>query len=60
MADREQITQPSIRSNELGTETSETHLESGVSAGSDTQLRLTARVAKSIRKIKILMMMKKL
>ncbi|MGZ4049658.1 MAG: hypothetical protein ACXVNN_09860 [Bacteroidia bacterium] len=43
MADREQITQPSMGSNELGTETNDTHLESGVSAGSDTQLHLAAK-----------------
>ena len=43
MADREQITQPSLGSNELGTETNDTHLESGISAGSDTQLHLAAK-----------------
>lgn len=42
MADREQITQPSLGSNELGTETNDTHLKSGVSAGTDTQLHLAA------------------
>ena len=42
MADREQITQPSLGSNELGTETNDTHLESGISAGTDTQLHLAA------------------
>ena len=43
MADREQITQPSLGSNELGTETDDTHLGSGVSAGTDTQLHLAAK-----------------
>ncbi len=43
MADREQITQPSSGSNELGTETNDTHLESGISAGTDTQLHLAAK-----------------
>lgn len=52
MADREQITQPSMGSNELGTETSDTHLESGVSAGNDTQLHLTAKGSKKHKKNK--------
>lgn len=43
MADRVQITQPSMGSNELGTETDDTHPESGISAGSDTQLHLAAK-----------------
>lgn len=43
MADREQITQPSLGSNELGTETDDTHLGSGISAGTDTQLHLAAK-----------------
>jgi hypothetical protein len=46
MADREQISQPSLGSNELGTETNDTHLTSGVSAGSDTQLHLAASSGK--------------
>ena len=46
MADREQITQPSLGSNELGTETNDTHLTSGVSAGTDTQLHLAASSGK--------------
>jgi len=50
MADREQITQPSFGSNELGTETNDTHLESGVSAGTDTQLHLAAKSRKKNRK----------
>lgn len=52
MADREQITQPSLGSNELGTETNDTHLESGVSAGSDTQLHLAAKSGKKNKKDK--------
>lgn len=43
MADREQITQPSMGSNDLGTETNDTHLERDISAGSDTQLHLAAK-----------------
>ncbi len=46
MADREQISQPSLGSNELGTETNDTHLTSGVSAGSNTQLHLAAHSGK--------------
>lgn len=52
MADREQITQPSMGSNELGTETNDTHLESGVSAGTDTQLHLAAKSGKKHKKDK--------
>jgi hypothetical protein len=52
MADREQITQPSLGSNELGTETNDTHLTSGVSAGSNTQLHLAARSGKKNKKNK--------
>ncbi len=50
MADREQITQPSSGSNELGTETNDTHLTSGVSAGSNTQLHLAAMSGKKHKK----------
>lgn len=46
MADREQISQPSLGSNELGTETNDTHLTSGVSAGTNTQLHLAAHSGK--------------
>ena len=52
MEDREYITQPSLRSNELGTETSDTHPESGISAGTDTQLHLTASDGKKRKKNK--------
>ncbi|MEP6626625.1 MAG: hypothetical protein ABJA32_01530 [Ginsengibacter sp.] len=41
MAERERITDPSMGSNELGRETSE-EIHTGVSAGSDTQLHITA------------------
>jgi len=41
MADREQITQPSLGSIELGTEKDDSPL-TGASAGSDTQLHLAA------------------
>ena len=52
MEDKEYITQPSLGSNELGTETSDTHPESGVSAGTDTQLHLTASGGKKHKKNK--------
>jgi hypothetical protein len=42
MSDTEKTTQPSLGSNDVGSETNDTHL-SGVSAGSDTQLHLAAR-----------------
>lgn len=42
MADTERVTQPSQGSNELGTETNDTHL-ANVSAGTDTQLHLAAK-----------------
>lgn len=41
MAEKEIITNPSMGSNELGTETNEER-SSGISAGTDTQLELTA------------------
>lgn len=50
MADREQITQPSMGSNDLGTETNDTHPESGISAGTDTQLHLAAKSGKKNKK----------
>ena len=52
MADREQITQSSMGSNELGTETTDTHLEGGVSAGSDTQLHIAAKSGNKHKKNK--------
>ena len=50
MADKERITQPSLGSNELGTETQETHPESGISAGTDTQLHIAALSGKKHKK----------
>lgn len=41
MAEKEIITNPSMGSNELGTETTE-EKNSGISSGTDTQLHLTA------------------
>lgn len=41
MAEKERITNPSMGSNQLGEETTENE-SAGVSAGSDTQLKLTA------------------
>ncbi len=60
MADREQITQPSLGSNELGTETNDTHLESGVSAGTDTQLHLAAKSHKKSKANKRIVRMTKM
>lgn len=53
MAKREQITQPSLGSNELGTETNDTHLTSGISAGTNTQLHLAAKSGKHKKNKKI-------
>ncbi len=50
MADIEQITQPSMGSNDLGTETNDTHPESGISAGTDTQRQLAAKSGKRNKK----------
>jgi len=54
MTGRERITQPSLGSNEVGTETSDTNIETetGLSAGTDTQLLLTAKGGKKHRKNK--------
>ena len=41
MAEKERITNPSMGSNELGTQTNE-EVSTGVSAGTDTQLHLAA------------------
>jgi hypothetical protein len=46
MADKERITRPSSGSNELGSETSEDRITGGLSAGSDSQLKLTALAGK--------------
>ena len=42
MADKERISNPSSGSNELGDETKENRITGGLSAGSDTQLHMTA------------------
>lgn len=42
MAEKEKITNPSMGSNELGSETEERVEGKGVSAGTDTQLRMAA------------------
>jgi hypothetical protein len=52
MADKERITDPSSGSNELGKETQETHPETGISAGTDTQLHIAALSGKKHRKNK--------
>lgn len=41
MAEKERITNPSMGSNELGSETRE-EVVTGISAGTDTQLKITA------------------
>jgi hypothetical protein len=46
MADKERITNPSMGSNELGTETNEDRQTGGLSSGTDTQLYLTAKGGK--------------
>jgi hypothetical protein len=50
MADTDRITQPSSGSNELGTETNDTPSTGRVSAGTDTQLHLTALGGKKHKK----------
>ena len=45
MSDNEKTTQPSLGSNDLGTETNDTH-RTGISSGTDTQLQLTAKSGK--------------
>ena len=45
MSDNERTTQPSLGSNDLGTETNDTHV-TGVSSGTDTQLHLAAKSSK--------------
>jgi hypothetical protein len=42
MPDTERITNPSMGSNELGTETNEPRQTGGLTAGTNTQLNLTA------------------
>lgn len=46
MADKERISRPSSGSNELGSETKENRITGGLSAGTDTQLHLTALAGK--------------
>lgn len=50
MADKERITNPSMGSNELGTETNEERETGGLSSGTDTQLHLTALGGKKHKK----------
>jgi len=45
MEEREKITQPSLGSNELGSETNNSH-PTGISAGSDTQQQMAAKSGK--------------
>ncbi|HSV12459.1 MAG TPA: hypothetical protein VLI68_16900 [Hanamia sp.] len=52
MPDKEIITNPSMGSNELGTETNEPRQTGGLSAGTDTQLHLTASGGKKNKKQK--------
>lgn len=52
MPDTERITNPSMGSNELGTETNEPRQTGGLSAGTDTQLHLTAAGSKKDKKEK--------
>ena len=50
MADSDRITQPSLGSNELGSETNDAPSTGRVSAGTDTQLHLTALGGKKHKK----------
>jgi hypothetical protein len=50
MPDKEIISNPSMGSNELGTETNEPRQSGGLSAGTDTQLHLTALGGKKHKK----------
>lgn len=52
MPDTERITNPSMGSNELGTETNESRQTGGLAAGTDTQLKLTAAGGKKNKKQK--------
>jgi hypothetical protein len=54
MTDKERITQPSLGSNEVGTEASDTNVETEteLSTGTDTQLLLTAKGGKKHKKNK--------
>jgi len=52
MADKERITNPSMGSNEVGTETNEERETGGLSSGTDTQLHLTALGGKKDKKEK--------
>ena len=52
MPDTERITNPSMGSNELGTETNEPRQTGGLTAGTDTQLDLTAAGNKKDKKEK--------
>ena len=45
MSDNERTTQPSLGSNDLGTETNDTHV-TGITSGTDTQLHLAAKSGK--------------
>jgi len=49
MSDIEKTTQPSLGSNDLGTETNDTQV-TGISSGTDTQLHLAAKSGKKHRK----------
>lgn len=47
-----EITQPSMGSNELGTESSDTNLTANILAGTDTQLHIAAKGGKRHKKNK--------
>ena len=42
MPDREQISQPSLGSNELGTDTNDARVPTNISSGTDTQTHIAA------------------
>ena len=58
MAEKKNITSPSMGSNDVGTESTEKR-GTGVSAGTDTQLHLAAKGKKKTKKMKISLTTKK-
>ncbi len=53
MPEREQISQPTLGSNEVGTETSDIRVPNDISAGTDTQTHLAAKSGKHSKEDKI-------
>lgn len=53
MPEREQISQPSLGSNELGTDTNDALVPTNISSGTDTQTHLAAKSGKHSTEDKI-------